>query len=162
MGSTTYDDRGRSTPSRSTPVQWPCPISIQTTTFITRSITTKGISNDIKKNYQKVLRNEEFDRINELTREFSDLIDDDTPVNLLDIPDKVFYDYSFQKRYFDDKDKITLYYALTNSTKRRYNISKIPAYSLFAIIFSFLVRIMHLPRMIKLKYFKGKGKQNYT
>ena len=123
---------------------------------------TKGISNEIKKNYQKVLRNEEFDRINALTREFSDLIDDDTPVNLLDIPDKVFYDYSFQKRYFDDKDKITLYYALTNSTKRRYNISKIPAYSLFAIIFSFLVRIMHLPRMIKLKYFKGKGKQNYT
>ena len=65
-------------------------------------------------------------------------------------------------QYFDDKEKITLYYPLTNSTKRRYNIVKAPIYSIFAIIFSVFVRIIHLPRMLKLRYFKGKGKQNYT
>ena len=124
---------------------------------------TKGISNTINKNYKKVLRKDEFDRINELSERISGHIDEsNTPVNLLNIPEKYFYGYDMQKKYFLDKEKLTLYYALTNSTKRRYNISKAPTYSFWAIIFSILVRIIHLPRMMKLKYFKGKGKQNYT
>ena len=124
---------------------------------------TKGISNTINKNYKKVLRKDEFDRINELSERISGHIDEsNTPVNLLNIPEKYFYGYDMQKKYFHDKEKITLYYALTNSTKRRYNISKAPSYSFLAIIFSILVRIIHLPRMLKLRYFKGKGKQNYT
>jgi hypothetical protein len=124
---------------------------------------TKGISNTINKNYKKVLRKDEFNRINALSETISSYIDDrNTPVNLLDIPDKHFYGYEMQKRYFKDKEKLTLYYALTNSTKRRYNISKAPTYSFFAIIFSILVRAVHLPRILKLRYFKGKGKQNYT
>ena len=68
----------------------------------------------------------------------------------------------YKKKYFNNKEKIVLYYALTNSTKRRYKITKAPIYAFSAIIFSFLVRILHIPRILKLRYLKGKGKQNYT
>ena len=124
---------------------------------------TKGISNSINKNYDKVLRSDELETINSLSSEISGHIDDKTtPVNLLDIPENLFYDYNIQKKYIENKEKITLYYALTNSTKRRYKITQAPKYSIFAIIFSILVRLAHLPRILKLRYFKGKGKQNYT
>jgi len=124
---------------------------------------TKGISNNISKNYRKVLRVDEFNKISALTDSINEHITDKkTPVNLLDIPSNTFYDYKTQKKYFNNKEKIVLYYALTNSTKRRYKITKAPIYAFSAIIFSFLVRILHIPRMLKLRYLKGKGKQNYT
>ena len=65
-------------------------------------------------------------------------------------------------RDFNEIEKLSLYYALSNATKRRYHIKQVPYYSFFAIIYSIFVRIIHIPRMFKLKYFKGKGKQNYT
>ncbi len=124
---------------------------------------TKGISNSINKNYNKVLRRDELDIISSLSGELCSHIDNkNTPVSLLDIPENLFYDYEIQKKYIDEKQKISLYYALTNSTKRRYKITQAPIYSIFAIIFSLIVRLAHIPRILKLRYFKGKGKQNYT
>ena len=124
---------------------------------------TKGISNNISKNYRKVLRVDEYNKISALTDGINEyMADKKTPVNLLDIPSNTFYDYKTQKKYFNNKEKIVLYYALTNSTKRRYKITKAPIYAFSAIIFSFLVRILHIPRILKLRYLKGKGKQNYT
>ena len=82
--------------------------------------------------------------------------------DLLKIPEKYFYEYSNQKKYFNDKEKLTLYYALSNSAKRRQVISQPNYYSIIALIYRNIVRLLHIPRMIKLKYFKGRGKQNYT
>ena len=85
-----------------------------------------------------------------------------TPVDLTNIPTKFLYDYDRQKNYFSDINKLSLYYALSNATKRRYHITQAPYYSFYAIIYSLLVRLIHIPRMLKLKFTKGKGKQNYT
>ena len=124
---------------------------------------TKGISNKISANYPKVLTKNEISTI----KLFSDNIDmhlteNKTPVNLLSIPQKYLYEYKRQKKYFNETEKLSLYYALSNATKRRYHIKQVPYYSFFAIIYSIFVRIVHIPRMFKLKYFKAKGKQNYT
>ena len=122
----------------------------------------KGISNDISKNYKKVLRQDEFNEIDKHTSKISNILEKETPLNLLSIPEKLFYEYKNQKKYFNDKEKITLYYALSNSMKRRQIISQPKYYALIAIIFRNIVRFLHIPRILKLKYFKGKGKQNYT
>lgn len=121
-----------------------------------------GISNNISKNYKKVLRKDEFNEINKYTDKINNILSKETPLDLLSIPEKHFYEYKNQKKYFNDKEKITLYYALSNSMKRRQIISNPKYYALIAIIFRNIVRLLHIPRMIKLKYFKGKGKQNYT
>ena len=121
-----------------------------------------GISNNISKNYKKVLRKDEFNEIDKYTHEINTILNKETPLNLLSIPEKYFYEYNNQQKYFSDKEKITLYYALSNSMKRRQVISKPKYYALIAIIFRNIVRILHIPRMLKLKYFKGRGKQNYT
>ena len=123
----------------------------------------KGISNKVSKNYTKVLRDDELNKIKQLTIKITDQINNEsTPVNLLDIPIKFFYQYNEQKKYFNDTEKIVLYYALVNSPKRRFPIQKAPLYAILASFYSLIVRVLHIPRMIKLKFFKGKGKQNYT
>ena len=122
----------------------------------------KGISNTISENYGKVLRKDEFTTISNLTDKIDNNIPNDTPLDLLKIPEKYFYEYSNQKKYFNDKEKLTLYYALSNSAKRRQVISQPNYYSIIALIYRNIVRLLHIPRMIKLKYFKGRGKQNYT
>ena len=122
----------------------------------------KGISNTISENYGKVLRKDEFTTISNLTSKIDNNIPNDTPLDLLKIPEKYFYEYSNQKKYFNDKEKLTLYYALSNSAKRRQVISQPNYYSIIALIYRNIVRLLHIPRMIKLKYFKKIGKQNYT
>ena len=69
---------------------------------------------------------------------------------------------SEQKKYFNDEEKLTLYYTTVNSPKRRVLVKQPDIYSIFAFFYSIFVRILHIPRIIKLKFFKGKGKQNYT
>ena len=123
----------------------------------------KGISKNISKNYDKVLTENEIEHIKNKTYKLIDNIDlSKTPINLLELPDNLFYDYSRHKRYFSDEEKIVLYSALNNSIKRRGIIKKVTLYSVLAIVFSLLVRIIHIPRLLKLRYSKGLGKQNYT
>ena len=74
----------------------------------------------------------------------------------------LFFDYKRHKDMFDDERSLILYYGLMNSDKRKEKIKKINNYAIFALIFSLFVRIYHIPRLIKLKYFKKTGKQNYT
>ena len=124
---------------------------------------TKGISNSIQDNYSKVLNRKEIDKVKNLSSQLTEkLYIDDEVVDLCKIPESYFYDYQYQKRYFKDKDKIVLYSALINSSKRKMSVSRAPVYSIFALLYSIFVRIVHIPRMIKLKYFKKTGKQNYT
>ena len=123
----------------------------------------KVYQKNISKNYDKVLTKNEIEHIKNKTNKLIDKIDiSKTPINLLELPDNLFYDYSNHKRYFSDEEKIVLYSALNNSIKRRGIIKKVSLYSILAIIFSLIVRIAHIPRLIKLRYSKGLGKQNYT
>ena len=57
----------------------------------------KGISNDISKNYKKVLRQDEFNEIDKHTSKISNILEKETPLNLLSIPEKLFYEYKNQK-----------------------------------------------------------------
>ena len=124
---------------------------------------TKGISNNIQDNYNKVLSTSEIGKIKDLSSKLAEkLYNDDEVVDLCKISESCFYDYKYQKRYFKDKDKIVLYSALINSSKRKMTVSTAPIYSIFALLYSIFVRAVHIPRMIKLKYFKKTGKQNYT
>ena len=123
----------------------------------------KGISNNISKNYSKVLNNDEIKLIQSMTTELTDdLYQQTTPVDLTSISSKKFFDYKYQKDYFKDEAKISLYYSLVNASKRSMTIKTVEKYAVIAVLFSIYVRIMHIPRMIKIKYFNKTGKQNYT
>ena len=63
---------------------------------------------------------------------------------------------------FSDLEKITLYYSLVNYGGRKVNVKKVSKLSVIAILFSIYAYIFNIPRLIKLKYFPGVGKQNYT
>ena len=56
----------------------------------------------------------------------------------------------------------SLYYSLVNYGGRKVNVKKVSKLSIFAVLFSIYVYIYNIPRLIKLKYFPGVGKQNYT
>ena len=71
-------------------------------------------------------------------------------------------DYPYQKKYFNDKEKIALYSALINSGGRRAFVGPQDISSIIAYFMSKFVRIYHIPRMLKLRFFPGFGKQNYT
>ena len=76
--------------------------------------------------------------------------------------ESLFKDIYYQKKYFSDLEKITLYYSLVNYGGRKVNVKKVSKLSVIAILFSIYAYIFNIPRLIKLKYFPGVGKQNYT
>lgn len=73
-----------------------------------------------------------------------------------------FRDLHYQEKYFYDREKISLYYSLVNYGGRKVNVKKVSKLSILAVLFSIYVYIYNIPRLIKLKYFPGVGKQNYT
>ena len=73
-----------------------------------------------------------------------------------------FRDLHYQEKYFYDREKISLYYSLVNYGSRKVNVKKVSKLSILAVLFSIYVYIYNIPRLIKLKYFPGVGKQNYT
>ena len=87
---------------------------------------------------------------------------DQTPCDLSNIPEDILYDYKYQKKYIDDAEKTALYAALTNASRRRVMIKPPRIIALLAFLYAKYVRLLHVPRMIKLKWFPGAGKQNYT
>jgi len=123
----------------------------------------KGIAKNLNSNYKNVLSKHEMDYINHSSDKLvSKLYTDDIPMDLTKINHKYFFDYQRQKNMMDDKRSLTLYYGLMNCDKRKIKIKKVKLYSIFALIYSIYVRLYHIPRLFKLRYFKGKGKQNYT
>ena len=85
-----------------------------------------------------------------------------SPIDLTKIDKDVLYDYDFQKRYFDDEEKLSIYTAFAFSGMRKVFVKTPDISSVIAYIYSKIVQIIHIPRMIKLKLFPGLGKQNYT
>ena len=87
---------------------------------------------------------------------------DNSFLDLTKINLKYFNDYYYQKKYFEDKEKLTLYYSLVNSGGRKINVKKAGWMGIISLIFSAYAHLFNIPRLIKLKYFPGLGKQNYT
>jgi hypothetical protein len=123
-----------------------------------------GINPQLTEYYREVLTQEEISTIYEAAGEVLEFLEQikTTPTDLTSIPKKILYDYDFQKRYFDDEEKMALYNALVNSGRRKYKIGKPSKLAVFALAYSELIRIIHIPRLIKQRYFPGLGRQNYT
>ena len=87
---------------------------------------------------------------------------DENFVNLSSIKENKFFEVDLQKKYFNDKTKLSMYYNIVNSGGRKVNIKKASLLSLISIISSLITFLWHIPRLIKQRFFKGVGKQNYT
>jgi len=125
---------------------------------------SKGINENTLENYKKVLKKEEINLILKETQNLRSAIldQDETLLNLTKVNEKYFSDYYYQQKYFKDQEKLSLYYSLVNSAGRKINVKKPGWLGLVSLIFSIYAYILNIPRLIKLKYFPGKGKQNYT
>jgi len=55
-----------------------------------------------------------------------------------------------------------LYCAFAFSGFRKLKLTNISTLAFAALVFKIVVRICHIPRLFKQRYFKGLGKQNYT
>ena len=78
-------------------------------------------------------------------------------LDLTQFEENLFEDFNYQKKFFNDKEKITLYYSLVNTGGRRTLVTKPTYLTIIAYLFSIFVRIYHIPRMLKLKFFPGLG-----
>ena len=125
---------------------------------------SQGVNKSTLENYKKVLSKDEIDTILKETKNLRNAIleQDNSFLDLTKINSKYFNDYYYQKKYFEDKEKLTLYYSLVNSAGRKVNVKKAGWLSIISLLFSVYAHLMNIPRLIKLKYFPGLGKQNYT
>ena len=82
--------------------------------------------------------------------------------DLTKIDEKNFFDYKTQKLYSNDLEKWSIYCSLGFRGFRDSKVQKPYFFQIIYYIFSIFVKFYHVPRLIKLKLFKGKGKQNYT
>jgi hypothetical protein len=123
-----------------------------------------GINKNLANYYPKVLSEIEIEKIENATNGIRDFLsrNDKTPIDLTEMDTSLLLDYNYQKKYFYDKEKIVLYSALMNSGGRRVLIGPQGISSIIAYLISKFVRIYHIPRIIKLRFFPGFGKQNYT
>ncbi len=123
-----------------------------------------GVNKNTLNNYKKVLSFDEIEFIKKHTGNLREeiLSQKSTFLDFSNIQKKNFKDLYYQEKYFHDKEKITLYYSLVNYGGRKVNVKKVSYLSIFAILFSIYSYIYNIPRLIKLKYFPGVGKQNYT
>ena len=122
-----------------------------------------GISTNLN-NYKKVLNLKEIEIIDKSIKEIKDDYEnlDENFVNLSSIKENKFFEVDLQKKYFNDKTKLSMYYNIVNSGGRKVNIKKASLLSLISIISSLITFLWHIPRLIKQRFFKGVGKQNYT
>ena len=125
---------------------------------------SKGVNAQTLNNYKKVLDSKEIDTIKKYVGELREeiLSQKSSFLDLTKIKDNLFNDIYYQKKYFSNLEKITMYYALVNYGGRKTNIKKVSKLSILAILFSAYAYVFNIPRLIKLKYFPGAGKQNYT
>lgn len=126
--------------------------------------TNSGINKNPNNYYTEVLSKEEIDIIYKKTKKITKELNsiNSCPVDLTKINVDKFFDYSNQKKYSDNNDNWSLYCAFAFSGFRKLKLKNISILSLVALIFKITVRILHIPRLFKLRYLKGLGKQNYT
>ena len=124
----------------------------------------RGVNKELAEYYPKVLAPDEIVAIEKATAPIREFLCNNrkTPLDLTKLPRNVLYDYKYQVKYFNDEEKIALYYALVNSSRRRVMIKPFGFTAVLAYFYSIWVRVLHFPRMLKLRFFQGMGKQNYT
>jgi len=122
----------------------------------------KGIN--LSTYYDKVLNTHEIDEINKKTKKIMDMIysDKNSFVDLTKIDPNNFYDYKIQKRLSDNEQMWAIYSAFAFRGYRSKKIEKVTSVSIVAYIFSKFIFFINIPRILKLKFFPGIGKQNYT
>lgn len=124
----------------------------------------RGINKKFHENYKIVLDDEEVkfikDHVGSLREDI--LSQKSSFLDTTIINKENFRDLHYQEKYFYDREKISLYYSLVNYGGRKTNVKKVNKLSIFAVLFSIYAYIYNIPRLIKLKYFPGVGKQNYT
>jgi len=125
---------------------------------------SEGINKSAQTNYKKVLDLNEIKIIEDSVGKLREkiILSKEPFLDLTQFEENLFEDFNYQKKYFNDKEKITLYYSLVNTGGRRTLVTKPTYLTIIAYLFSIFVRIYHIPRMLKLKFFPGLGKQNYT
>ncbi|SVB20500.1 uncharacterized protein METZ01_LOCUS173354 [marine metagenome] len=123
-----------------------------------------GINPKLAEYFKEVLTEEEIFTINNYCEPLLRyLIENQSPLlDLTKLDKKYLYDYDYQKRYFYDEEKTAMYSFIINCRRRRFLISAPNFNTVFAYIYSKIIRILHIPRLLKQKYLPGVGKQNYT
>ncbi len=124
----------------------------------------RGINKDLSSYYPQVLTSQEIRLIDRSTAPIREYLDrcKETPADLGKIRKKHLYDYEYQKRYFDDEEKLFLYYALVNSGRRKITVKNPDFTAIIAFLYKKIIHLIHIPRLLKLRFFHGWGKQNYT
>ena len=96
-----------------------------------------GVNSFSNENYKKVLTSNEIAQILKKVGKLRNIIlkKKDTFLNLTNIDPKYFQNYYYQKKYFNDKTKISLYYSLVSSNGRKITLRKPNLLSLLSIFF---------------------------
>lgn len=123
-----------------------------------------GINRELSNYYSEVLSPKEISIIEKATGPVREYLDQfkETPADLTKIPKKHLLDYDYQRSYFDDGEKISLYYAFVNSGRRKMMVKTPDISAMIAYLYAKIIHFIHIPRMLKLKLFPGLGRQNYT
>lgn len=124
----------------------------------------EGISKELAGYYHKVLACDEIEKIEKATAASRDFLKNNnaTPLDLTKLPKDCLPDYNYQKKYCNDTEKISLYLALVNTGRRRAMVKPPGFTGVLAYVYSKIIWLIHVPRMLKLRFLPGVGKQNYT
>jgi hypothetical protein len=123
-----------------------------------------GINPKLAEYFNEVLTDKEISIIDKSCGSLLQYLDEDKSalLDLTNLNKNYLYDYNYQKRYFYDEEKTAMYSFIINCGRRRVLITPPDLNSVFAYVYSKIIKIIHIPRLFKLKYFPGVGKQNYT
>lgn len=123
-----------------------------------------GINKDPNAYAEKILTKDEIKKVNDLSNNIDSILNQkgETTTNLTEIDEKFFFDYKTQKMYSNDLEKWSIYCSLGFRGFRESKAQKPYFFQIIYYIFSQFVKVYHIPRLIKLRFLKGKGKQNYT
>ena len=123
-----------------------------------------GINSKPNEYYKNVLRKDEIEYIESKIKNIDDILINQKSyeIDFKNINDKYFFDIQNHRKASMKPDTWSLYCALGYSGFRKLKLSNSNFISLIAYFFSIIVRICHIPRLLKQKLFPGLGKQNYT
>ena len=123
-----------------------------------------GINTKLATYFKEVLTAEEIYKIDESCGPLLEYLDKNKSglLDLTGLDKKYLYDYDYQKRYFKDEEKTAMYSFIINCRRRRALIRAPNFNTVIAYFYSKIIRIIHIPRLLKQKFFPGMGKQNYT
>lgn len=123
-----------------------------------------GINPDPNQYYKQILREDEIKFIQKNVNKIDKIINEQESfeINFKNVNDEYFFDIENHRKASKNTNTWSLYCALGYSGFRKLKLSNSNHMSLIAYFFSIVVKICHLPRLLKQRLFPGLGKQNYT